>query len=295
MIYTVTFNPALDYVMDVNDVQENETNRSVSEEIHFGGKGINVSFVLKELGFGSVALGFIGGFTGEKLRSEIIKNGITEDLTVLKSGMTRINVKLRKNGITEVNANGPAICEDDIAALIEKLSGIGPDDTVVVSGSASKGSCADIYERVVGAIKEKGAKIVLDTSGNAFVSCLKFNPWFVKPNKSELEAILGRAITSEAEVIGAAKEIKEMGAQNVMVSLGGDGAVLVDAAGSIYTRKAFDVKVKNTVGAGDSAVAGYIVGYEKGSEYALKLACAAGAATAASNGLAKKEDILALL
>ena len=295
MIYTVTFNPALDYVMDVNGVIKNETNRSVNEEIHFGGKGINVSFVLGELGRQSVALGFIGGFTGEKLRYEIRECGISEDLTVLKSGMTRINVKLRENGITEVNANGPAVCEEDISALLEKLSRISPEDTVVVSGSASKGSPADIYERVVGAIKEKGAKIVLDTSGSAFVSCLKFKPWFVKPNKSELEAILGRVLTDEAEVISAAMQIREMGAQNVMVSLGGDGAVLVDSEGKAYARKAFDIKAKNTVGAGDSAVAGYIVGYEKGSEYALKLACAAGAATAANDGLAKREDILKLL
>lgn len=295
MIYTVTLNPALDYVMDVGEVKKGETNRSLSESISFGGKGINVSVILKELGVSSTALGFVAGFTGDKLVTELDKTGINTDFVYLESGMTRINVKLRSDEITEINAGGPEITDGDMLRLIKKLECISNGDTLVLSGSVPKSAPQDIYEKMIGAVSDRAVRLVVDASGKLLLNCLKHRPWLIKPNKSELEELVGRTLTSEDEIVTAAKELQVVGAMNVLVTLGGDGAVLVCENGETFFRKAFKITPKNTVGSGDSTVAGYIVGAEKGGEYALKLASACGAATAASDGLATPKEILSLM
>ena len=295
MIYTVTLNPALDYVMSIEGIKEGETNRSVYEAIRFGGKGINVSFVLKELGVSSTALGFVGGFTGNKLVSEVLKSGIKADFVSLTEGNTRINVKLKGNLITEINADGPCITESDIGMLLEKLNAVKDGDTVVLSGSVPKNTPKDIYERLLTELSGKSVKVALDTGGERLACCLRFNPWLVKPNKSELEEAVGRELRYNACIVEAARELTSMGAKNVLITLGEYGAILVSKSGDICTHKGFEITAVNTVGAGDSALAGCVVGLDRGNEYALRLACACGAATAANDGLATKEEIFKLL
>ena len=295
MIYTVTLNPALDYVMSVSEIEKGETNRSTGELIRFGGKGINVSFVLKELGEESTALGFIAGFTGDKLAYEVENSGVRASFTRLGSGMTRINVKLKSDCITEVNADGPEITEEDTKRLLSALSLIMDGDTLVLSGSVPKKAPHDIYERILAEVSDRAVRTVVDTSGSRLIKCLPSHPWLVKPNKSELEELVGGTLISDEDIAKAARELQRQGAKNVLVSLGEEGAMLVTEEGEVLRQSAFEITPVNTVGAGDSAVAGYIVGIKDGYEAALRLACAAGAAAAASDGLATKKAIEKLL
>ncbi len=290
MIYTLTLNPSLDYLMDVNGLQLGKTNRSSGTSISFGGKGINVSYVLEQLGCKSVCLGICAGFTGEELQRLLKQENLTCDFVKSKTGNTRINVKLSDTDITEINAAGQEICPEDEEKLLSKLSKASREDTVVVSGSIPTGG-EGLYERVLKLVTEKGARLVVDTSGEMLVKALNYKPFLIKPNIDELSHFAEKNLENTEDVVSAAKRLRQMGALNVLVSMGHKGAVLVDENDKVYYQKAFEIDAVNTVGAGDSMVAGFLFGLDKGYEYALKMGNACGAASAASITLAKKDKI----
>lgn len=291
MIYTLTLNPCLDYVMECDTVLQGETNRSKTESISFGGKGINVSFVLKELGIPSVALGFIGGFTGRELENRVKEKGIETDFVNVENATTRINVKIKGQEITEINAAGFSVCEKDLQNLYSKLSFVSAGDTVVMGGSAPKGAPDSIYEDISRNLSTKGVRIVIDTTGKKLINCLKYNPFLIKPNKAELEELIDTSLDTQQKIADAAKSLQKMGACNVLVSMGKDGALLVDSEEKVYVVKAHKITPVNTVGAGDSMVAGFLCGYKKGFQYALDLGNACGAATSQCPGLANRAHI----
>lgn len=305
MIYTVTFNPSLDYVVSVPNFEAGKINRTASEAIFSGGKGINVSTVLKELGVDSVAFGFVAGFTGVELQGRLQKQGISTDFIEAKDGLTRINVKLRSDVLvdsevdermhqeTEINGLGPVVSEEELSQLISKIHGMNEEDILVVSGSVCKGVPQSIYADLVKICNEKQIRVVVDASSVLLWNVLEHGPFLIKPNKDELEDLFYRDIESTEEVVFYAKELQNRGAKNVLVSLGKDGAVLVAEDGRIYEMEASEGAVINSVGAGDSMVAGFLAGYLKSNSYeiALKWGICAGSATAFSEGLATKEDI----
>lgn len=295
MIYTVTFNPALDYILKTDDFNLGTTNRSVFEEITFGGKGINVSYVLSQLGVENTALGLVAGFTGEELLRKINSTGIKTDFIKLSSGNTRINVKIKGNAETEINASGPPITQNDIEQLFKKLENLCEKDVLVLAGSIPKCLPDNIYENILSKLQGKGIRFVVDATGELLLNVLKYNPFLIKPNLAELEDIVGEILDSEEKIISAAFKLKKMGAVNVLVSLGKDGALLIDEFGNVHRQSVLGGKPVNTVGAGDSTVAGFLAGYDNGYEYALRLGVAAGGATACSQYLATKEEILSLL
>lgn len=295
MIYTVTFNPAIDYVMQSGEITLGKTNRSVAEEIHFGGKGINLSLVLSELGKDTTALGFVAGFTGDALEKAVFKMGVKTDFIHLKSGNTRINVKLKGEVETEINAAGPRIEADELNRLFEKLELIKSGDTLVLAGSVPASLPNDIYEQIAEKIQNKNIRLVVDATGELLLKVLKYKPFLIKPNKQELEEVAKMELKTEDDIILAATDLKNMGAENVLVSLGEDGALLVAGDGKVYKKSAFKVTAVNTVGAGDSMLAGFLAGVDNGFDYALKLGSAAGAATAALSGLATREKIEEIL
>lgn len=297
MIYTVTFNPAIDYLVYVPRLTCGSIIRSEKERIFYGGKGINVSLVLRELGIGSTATGFIAGFTGDAIEKEISGDGIVTDFVRLKSGFTRINVKIRSDCETDINGQGPEISEDDIKALFEKLSVLGTGDILVLAGSIPNTLPPDIYEKIMELLVGKGVRFVVDATKELLVNSLRYKPFLVKPNNDELGEIFGVKIGNYAEAAEYAAKLRGMGAVNVLVSMGEKGAVLLNENGEVHTLGVVAGKAVNTVGAGDSMVAGFIAGYERTSDYgyALKLGTAAGGATTFSEGLAKKDDILRCL
>ena len=294
-VYTVTFNPALDYLMYTSGVNMGETNRSNKETLQFGGKGINVSAVLASLGVKTVALGFVGGFTGKMLEKEVKKQGIKTDFIYLKKGNTRINVKIKDTPETEINAKGPEISPDDISKLFKKLKRIKKGDTLVLSGSVPKGVSLNIYKEIFERLSKKKINIVVDAAGELLLNTLPLNPFLIKPNKGELEELVGAKLKTLDDIKNAAEQLKQKGAKNVLVSLGSDGALLLDQNGNYYYHKAPKITPINTVAAGDSAVAGFIAGFDNGFEYALKLAVASGSATAAKEGIATKKEIISLI
>ncbi|MBQ3140264.1 MAG: 1-phosphofructokinase [Ruminococcus sp.] len=298
MIYTVTLNPAVDYVADCGKIELGAVNRLSGGEIFFGGKGINVSLVLRELDIPSKALGFIAGFTGEAIEKGITEKGIDTGFVHLESGFSRINIKLRC-GLpteTELNGQGPHISQEKTEELFSRFDKLKEGDTLVLAGSIPASLSADIYEKILAYLQEKNIRAVVDASGNLLMNVLKYRPFLVKPNNIELGEIFGCIIDTPEKAAEYAFKIKEMGAVNVLVSMAEQGAVLVDESGKVHISKAYSGTVKNTVGAGDSMVAGFIAGYEKGGyEYALKLGTACGGATAFSEGLATAADIYALL
>lgn len=292
MIYTVTLNPALDYYMNVpGDLSLNVTNRSSGEKFEFGGKGINVSAVLAQLGIESVALGFIAGFTGGELERAVEKTGCKTDFIRLESGLTRVNVKIKGAGETEINAAGPYIPPEKLKILFEKLGRLCRDDILVLSGSVPPNLPQDIYARLLSCLPDGNIKTAADTTGAALLGILKFRPFVIKPNLAELEELCGGKCRSREEIIAAAKRLQALGAQNVLVSLGADGALLLTAAGETLSSPAVGGKAVNTVGAGDSMLAGFIAGSSQGLEYALRLGTAAGGATACMEGLATRYAI----
>lgn len=295
MIYTLTFNPAIDYVMKTGNLKFGVTNRSENEEIYFGGKGINVSTVLANLGIPNTALGFIAGFTGDALEKSINASGVKTDFIRLENGCTRINVKLKGESETEINAQGPIITDKDIELLYNKLDRLTKGDTLVLAGSVPNTLPQDMYEDILAKLYGKGIRFIVDATGKLLTNVLKYKPFLIKPNRHELEEICGETLSSDEEIIIAAKKLKAAGAVNVLVSLGKDGALLVDEYGGVYKKGAMGGKAINTVGSGDSMVAGFIAGADKGYEYALLLGSAAGSATACSKGLAAKEEIMALI
>ena len=296
MIYTVTLNPALDYVMKVGNIRFDDINRSESEEIYYGGKGINVSVILTRLGVENKALGFVGGFTGEKLYEMLKKDGIDCDFNILKNGYTRINVKIKAQTELDVNAQGPAIDEEDIALLLEKLDGIKQGDFLVLAGSIPNTLPDDIYERILSRLDGRGINFVVDATGDLLKNVLKYKPFLIKPNHHELGDLFGVEAKSEQDIVFYAKKLQEMGARNVLVSRAKDGATLIDEQGSVTTFGNVEGELVNSVGCGDSMVGGFLAGWiEKGDySYALKLGAACGNATAFSQELATAIEIKAV-
>jgi 1-phosphofructokinase len=296
MVYTVTFNPAVDYIVHTKQLIAGATNRSDSEEIYFGGKGINVSIVLSELGVKSKALGFVAGFTGEAIENGVAEKGIDADFVHLNEGFSRINVKIKSGEETELNGQGPKITDEAIRELYAKLDEIQDGDTLVLAGSIPSSLPADIYERILERLSGKKIRAVVDATKDLLLNVLKYRPFLIKPNNFELGEIFGVEMKSTEDIVKYAGKLKEMGAQNVLVSMAGDGAVLLDENGKTHVCGVCSGKVKNSVGAGDSMVAGFVAGCEKGDyEYALKLGTASGGATAFSEGLAEKDRIYELL
>lgn len=293
MIYTVTLNPALDYVMKVGNIRYDDINRSESEEIYYGGKGINVSVILTRLGVENKALGFVGGFTGEKLYKMLKKDGIDCDFNILKNGYTRINVKIKAQTELDVNAQGPAIDEEDIALLLEKLDGIKQGDFLVLAGSIPNTLPDDIYERILSRLDGRGINFVVDATGDLLKNVLKYKPFLIKPNHHELGDLFGVEAKSEQDIVFYAKKLQEMGARNVLVSRAKDGATLIDEQKNVTTFENVEGELVNSVGCGDSMVGGFLAGWiEKGDySYALKLGAACGNATAFSQELATADEI----
>ena len=296
MIYTVTFNPAIDYVVHTDDMKTGSVNRSSKEEIYFGGKGINVSWVLSELGIKSKARGFVAGFTGKAIEDGIKAKGIETDFVHLEKGFSRINVKIKSSEETELNGQGPVITDEAIKKLYSKLNKLEDGDTLILAGSIPNTLPSDIYEKILEYISSKDIKIVVDATKDLLLKVLKFRPFLIKPNNHELGEMFGIELKTNEEIIKYARRLKDMGAVNVLISMAGDGAILIDKDDNVQTCGVCKGKVKNSVGAGDSMVAGFVAGSVDGDyEYALKLGTASGGATAFSDGLAKKDEIFRLL
>lgn len=297
MIYTVTLNPSIDCIVNVEKLALGSTNRAIDQSFHFGGKGINVSAVLSQLGLKSVALGFIAGFTGNAIKNGISDKNITTDFIKLKSGYSRINIKVSSDKETEINAPGQAPDSDELKMLMQKISSIHDGDTLVLAGSVPKMMDDNTYAEILRTVSDKNIRTVVDASKGLLINTLKYKPFLIKPNKQELSEIFNVEINDNSEVEKYALKLHNMGAQNVLVSQGKDGAVLIDEYGKKHTQGIIEGESKFTVGAGDSMVAGFLAGYEKAADYkyALNLASACGIATAFSDTLAKKENINSIL
>lgn len=296
MIYTITFNPAIDYVVHTDKLKMGSVNRSKNENIYFGGKGINISLVLAELGIDSTALGFVAGFTGEAIEKGLKKAGIKTDFVYLDSGFSRINVKIKSYEETEINGCGPDIPDNKTDELFQKLEKIQDGDTVILAGSIPKSLTSDIYEKILNKLKYKKIRAVVDAEKDLLLKTLKYRPFLIKPNNYELAETFDTNIESAEDIVEYARRLKYMGAINVLVSMAGDGAFLIDEHDNIHFCDSCSGMVKNSVGAGDSMIAGFIAGCEQNDyNYALKLGTASGGATAFSDGLAKKDDIYNLL
>lgn len=297
MIYTVTFNPAIDYLVYVPELKVGSILRSEKESTFCGGKGINVSLILQELGIDSTATGFIAGFTGSAIEQALGGGIIRTDFVRLKEGLTRINVKIRSEYETDINGQGPAISENDIKTLLGKLKGLKQDDILVFAGSIPNTVPSDIYEKIMELLSGTGVRFVVDATKDLLLNSLKYRPFLIKPNNDELGEIFSVRIDTPEDAILYAGKLREMGAVNVLVSMGGKGAVLVDENGKDYYMPAISGKAVNTVGAGDSMVAGFIAGYTQKADYgyALKLGTAAGGATAFCEGLATRDEIFRLM
>lgn len=293
MIYTVTFNPALDYVMKVEKLRYDDINRTYGEELYYGGKGINVSVILSRLGMENTALGFKAGFTGEKLEELLKEEGINTDFIALKSGMTRINVKIKAETELDINAVGPPIEREEVDKLFEKIENLKKGDVIVLAGSVPGALPADIYEKILSVTSQSGVEAVVDSTGDLLLNVLKYHPFLIKPNNFELGDLFGVKIKNEAEIEKYAKLLQEKGARNVLVSRGKEGATLVTEDGDVHTIGIIPGKPLNSVGCGDSMVAGFVAGYlnKRDYAYALKLGSACSNATAFSYGLADKAGI----
>lgn len=297
MIYTITFNPALDYIVKMDEFNLGNVNRSNNEFIYAGGKGINVSIVLNNLGVKSKALGFIAGFTGEEIERRVREFGCDTEFIKLKGGMSRINVKIKADVESEINGGGPNISSDALEELYKKLDTLTVGDILVLAGSIPKTMPTDVYERIMERLQEKNIKFIVDTTGESLLKVLKYNPFLIKPNHHELGELFGVKLNSKEEIIEYAKKLKDMGAQNVIISMAGDGAILIDSNGGVTTSNVPKGVVKNSVGAGDSMVAGFIAGYldSEKIEDGFKLGVATGSASAFSEGLATKDYVYELL
>lgn len=297
MIYTITFNPALDYIVKMDDFNLGHVNRTKSESIYAGGKGINVSIVLNNLGVKSKALGFIAGFTGDEIEREVRNFGCDTDFIRLKEGMSRINVKIKADVESEINGGGPNIPEEALKELYIQLEKLEEGDILVLAGSIPKTMPVDIYERIMERLQNKGVKFIVDTTGDCLLKVLKYNPFLIKPNHHELGELFNVKLSGKEEIIEYAKKLKEMGAENVIISMAGDGAILINSNGEVTTSNVPKGVVKNSVGAGDSMVGGFITGYVNSGrvEEAFKLGVATGSASAFSEGLATKEYVYELL
>ena len=297
MIYTVTFNPSLDYVLQVDKLVPGEINRTTHEAVYPGGKGNNVSVILSNLGHSSKALGFTAGFTGEALENMLKEFGCDTAFIRLPEGSTRINVKINAGEETEINGQGPVITEEAQSALFEQLDALKKEDILVLAGSIPNTLPSDIYERILEHLQGRGIHFVVDATKELLLKVLKYHPFLIKPNNHELGEMFGVTLKTRDEIVTYAKKLQEMGAKNVLVSMAGDGAILLTEDGIIYKAKPPKGKVLNSVGAGDSMVAGFLTGYLNTGEYekAFRLGVVTGSATAFQYWLATKEDIVALM
>lgn len=297
MIYTVTFNPSLDYVIQVDKLVPGEINRTTHEAVYPGGKGNNVSVILSNLGHSSKALGFTAGFTGEALENMLKEFGCDTAFIRLPEGSTRINVKINAGEETEINGQGPVITEEAQQALFEQLDALKEEDILVLAGSIPNTLPSDIYERILEHLQGRGIHFVVDATKDLLLKVLKYHPFLIKPNNHELGEMFGVTLKTSDEIVAYAKKLQEMGAENVLVSMAGDGAILLTEEGVIYEAKPPKGKVLNSVGAGDSMVAGFLTGYLNTGEYekAFRLGVVTGSATAFQYWLATKEDIVALM
>ena len=293
MIYTVTFNPSIDYIMKVPQFISGNINRSQSETVYPGGKGINVSIMLSNLGIKSRALGFTAGFTGSEIERMLQLQGCDTDFIRISHGMSRINVKIKTDTESDINGQGPSIDQTSADMLFSKLDSINDGDIIVLAGSIPKDLPNDIYEKILEKMSGRNITAIVDATGELLLNVLKYRPFLIKPNNFELAELFGKTDLSKPDIILYAKELQNMGARNILVSMGGDGAILVTEAGAVLEKSAPEGQAVNTVGAGDSMVAGFIKGwFENGSyENALKMGIAAGSASAFSEWLASNEQI----
>lgn len=297
MIYTVTCNPALDYVVKLDALKLGEVNRTREEALYYGGKGINVSAMLGNLGVDSVALGFVAGFTGEAIEKGVKSLGIRTDFVHVRQGFSRINVKLKANEESEVNGRGPSIDEAERRELFGKLDALRDGDVLVLAGSIPGTLPGDLYEQIMVMLSDRRVEIIVDATRDLLQNVLKHRPFLIKPNHHELGEIYGVTVKDAEEAVVYAHRLQEEGARNVLVSMAGDGAVLLTQEGAVHRAKAPSGTVRNSVGAGDSMVAGFIAGYLKEHDFetALRLGTAAGSASAFSEGLADRDEVYKLL
>lgn len=297
MIYTVTFNPALDYVIRMESLKLGTVNRSSAEAVYYGGKGINVSTVLKNIGVDSVALGFVAGFTGKEIEEGVKNMGVATDFIKLPEGMSRINVKIKAEQETEINGQGPAISMEKVEKLFEKLDRLEKGDCLVLAGTIPASLPSDIYEQIMDRLKDKEIRIVVDATKDLLLNVLKYHPFLIKPNNHELGEMFGVLLKTDEEIVEYAKKLQERGARNVLISMAGDGAILLTETKEVYKMGVPKGTVVNSVGAGDSMVAGFVASYFKEHDYlkALKFGTATGSATAFSEGLATMDKVEELL
>lgn len=298
MIYTVTFNPSLDYVVQVDDFAVGEINRTRTESIYPGGKGINVSLVLQNLGLPSVALGFTAGFSGAEIERLLQEAGCYCDFIAVKAGYSRINTKIISGAETALNGQGPQLSEAELAALFNKLRRLTQDDVLVLAGSIPASLPDNIYEQILELLQPVGTRVVVDATGDLLLKVLKYRPFLIKPNHEELGEFFGRGpLLTEEEILAAAQRLQQQGARNVLVSRGANGALLLDENGKLHKQASPKGTLVNSVGAGDSMVAGFLAGYLQTQDYdaALRLGVAAGSASAFKAWLATREDVEKIL
>ena len=297
MIYTVTFNPSLDYIVRVNGFKAGVINRTFYEKILPGGKGINVSIVLSNFGHDSIALGFVAGFTGRDIEDLPKGFGCSTDFIRVREGFSRINVKMKSDEETEINGRGPLITEEDISRLYEKLDRLVSGDILIISGSVPGTLPQDVYERIMERLQGRNIRVIVDAEKGLLTRVLRFNPWLVKPNERELGEIYGVTLRTQDEVIPYAKRLQEEGARNVLISMAGEGAVFISENGDIFKSPAPKGTLVNSVGAGDSMVAGFVSGYLETGDFrnAFRMGLAAGSASAFSPDLATRPEAEALL
>lgn len=296
MIYTVTFNPSLDYMVGVDELKLGATNRAKSEEMIPGGKGINVSIVLKNLGMESTALGFVAGFTGDEIKRRISELGCKTDFISVPEGVSRINVKLKGEQETEINGIGPCITDTQVEELLQQLDKLSEGDILVLAGSIPASMSDTIYYDIMTRLEKKNVMVIVDATKDLLVNVLEKRPFLIKPNNHELGEIFGVELTSNEEIIKYAKKLQEKGARNVLISMAGDGAIFLGEDGSVFESPAPKGTVVNSVGAGDSMVAGFLTGYLEKKDYrhAFKMGISTGSASAFSKELAKREEVMAI-
>ena len=297
MIYTVTFNPSLDYIVSVDDFTLGRVNRTTKELVYPGGKRVNVSLVLKNLGMENTALGFTAGFTGTEIERGLKEWGCLTDFIRIPEGMSRINMKLRSKEESEINGQGPKISKEALDELYQKLDAMEPGDALVLAGSIPNSMPDSSYEQILARVQGKEIRSVVDATGDLLVNVLKYHPFLIKPNNHELEEIFHVPMDSKETIVTYAKKMQEMGAENVLISMAGDGAILVAADGSVWQSPAPKGKVVNSVGAGDSMVAGFLTGYLKSKSYeeAFHMGICTGSASAFSERLATQAEVDAIL
>ncbi len=297
MINTITLNPSLDYIVKVDNFKIDSLNRSNDEDVYAGGKGINVSIVLNNLGIENTALGYVAGFTGNEIERQVKNHGVDCDFIKLKSGISRINVKLKSNGETEINGSGPEITNDDLNKLYEKLSELKEGDYLILSGSIPNSVPDDIYQNIIEKLLQKKVEFIVDATKDLLLKVLKYEPFLIKPNHHELAEMFNVELKNDEDIIIYGRKLQEMGAKNVLISMAGDGAILLPENGEPIKREVPKGILKNSVGAGDSMVAGFLAGYLKNNDIkeAFKMGIATGSASAFSDELATKEEVEKLL